>query len=122
MRVEGNHMPLDGLLSDLVHDFFRAGTPPFGDKLSRRWSPHFWIGLYAGRVPADKCALRDLDGATEGGVTGGYAINELGDGGVDAEELNDDCGQVRKGVEGFRSWIADPCCEDFGAEAVLDSL
>lgn len=84
-------MPLDGLLSDLVHDFFRVGTPPFGDELSRRWSPHFWIGLYTRRVPADKCALRDLDGATEGGVTGGYAIDELGDGRIDAEELNDDC-------------------------------
>lgn len=92
MRIKSNHMPLDGLLSDLVHDLFRVGAPSFGDEFSRRRSPRFWIGLYAGRVPADKCALGDVDGAAEGGITGGYAINELGDGRVDAEELDDDGG------------------------------
>lgn len=85
-------MPLDSLLSDLVHDFFRIVAPSFGDELSRCWSPNFRIGLYAGRVPADKCALGDVDGAAEGGVTSGYAINELGDWRVDAEELDDDGG------------------------------
>lgn len=119
MRVKCNHMPLDSLLSDLVHDFFRVVAPSFGDKLSRRWSPHFLVGLYAGRVPANKCALGDIYGATEGRVTGGYAINELGDGRVDAEELDDDGGQVREGIEGFRGWVADSCCKDFGAEVIL---
>lgn len=92
MRIERNHMPLDCLLSNLIHDFFRVSAPSFGDELPCCWSPNFWIRLYARGVPADKCALGDVDGAAEGGVAGGYAVDELRDGRVDAEELDDDSG------------------------------
>lgn len=63
VRIKRNHMPLDGLLSDLVHDFFRVGAPSLGDELSCCWSPHLRIGLYTMGVPADKGALGDVDGA-----------------------------------------------------------
>ena len=92
MRIERNHMPLDCLLSDFVHNFFRVGAPSFGDELPRCWSPNFWIRLYARCIPADKCSLGNVDGAAKGGVAGSYAVYQLRDGRIDAEELDDDCG------------------------------
>ena len=78
--------------------------------------------MHAVSVPAHPGALRDADGVAQAGWARGDAVDELGDGRVEAEELIEGGGEDGELGKVSGGGVGDAGGEDFGAKSSLEGL
>lgn len=122
MRIEGNIRAPHRLAAEPRLHLAHGTTPALGFEFVGVGAPDTRVDVHPVGVPADEGAGGDGNLVAQQGRREGYAVDELADGGVEAEELVDCGGQVGEGVDDVGGWGVRVCGEDFGAEVGLDVL
>lgn len=122
MRIERDEMTLRHLTPHCVLYTLHVCSPSLWNEFPCVGAPDIRICVYAECIPAYPRVVGDEDFPRQNGLLCCDAVDQLGDGWVETEELEDHGVQVGKRVDCLCGRNRDARCEDLGAEFALDWL
>ena len=122
MRIERNIPPAHAILAEFRLHLLHRRAPPARNECVRVRAPVGGIDVGAVSVPPNPGPLGDGDASAEERVRSRHAVDQLGYGRVEAEELVQDRCQDGEAVKQVGGWHCLLGCEHFCTELILDTL